>query len=196
MAARSTGWRLSRPRWLRERVSKRLDQAFLLLADGEELLARVPVGVDARVGIAEGELEQGALEREGGAQLVRGVGDELSLRLEGRLEAGEQSVDGGAELLELVVGPFEVEPAVEVAGGDVAGGLGDRAQRAQGAAGDHPAEPEREHGHQRERERRVEEQLVQRRVRLPLRRGERDLRVGRERVRAYRYRERGAGCAC
>ena len=83
---------------------ERFDQAFLLLADGEELLARVPVGVDAGVRVAERELEQGALERERGAQLVRGVGDELSLRLEGGLEAGEQSVDGAAELLELVVG--------------------------------------------------------------------------------------------
>ena len=101
---------------------QRLDQAFLLLADGEQLLARVPVGVDAGVGIAESELEQGALEGEGRAQLVRGVGDELSLCFEGCFEAGEQSVDGVAELLELVVGSVEVEPAVEVAGGDVAGG--------------------------------------------------------------------------
>ena len=168
---------------------QRFDQALLLLADGEQLLAGVPVGLDAGVGIAERELEQGALERERGAQLVRGVGDELSLRLEGRFEPAEQSVDGGAELLELVVGPVEVEPAVEVAGGDLAGGVGDRAQRAQGAAGDHPAEPEREHRHQRERDRGVEEQLVQRRIRLPLRRGDRDLAAAGDRVRAYRHRE-------
>ena len=155
---------------------QRFDQTFLLLADGEELLAGVPVGVDAGVGIAEGELEQGALEGERGAQLVGGVGDELSLRLEGGFEPAEQSVDGGAELLELVVGSFEVEPAVEVAGGDVAGGVGDGAQRAQSAAGDDPAEPERKHRHHGERDRGVEEQLVQRRIRLPLRRGERDLR--------------------
>jgi hypothetical protein len=62
---------------------QRFDQTFLLLADGEQLLAGVPVGLDAGVGIAEGELEQGALEGERGAQLVGGVGDELSLRLEG-----------------------------------------------------------------------------------------------------------------
>ena len=99
-----------------------------------------------------------------------------------------------AELLQLVVGPVEVEPAVEVARGDVAGGLGDRAQRAQCAAGDHPAEPEREHGHQRERDRGVEEQLVQRSVRLPLRRCDRDLRGGCERFRAHRHREDGC-CA-
>ena len=102
---------------------QRFDQALLLLADGEQLLAGVPVGLDAGVGIAERELEQGALERERGAQLVRRVGDELSLRVEGRFEAAEQSVEGGAELLELVVGAFEVEPAVEVAGGDLARGV-------------------------------------------------------------------------
>src|SRR5262249_38712241 len=57
---------------------ERLDQALLLLADGQELLAGVPVGVDAGLGIAEGELEQRALERERGAQLVGRVGNELS----------------------------------------------------------------------------------------------------------------------
>ena len=45
-----------------------------------------------------------------------------------------------------------------------------------------------------ERDRGVDEQLVQRGIRLPLRRGERDLAVGGERVRADRYRERVAGC--
>ena len=44
-------------------------------------------------GIAEGDLEQGPLERERGAQLVRGIGDELSLRLEGGFEPGEQFVE-------------------------------------------------------------------------------------------------------
>ena len=156
----------------RER-EQRFDQALLLLADGEQLLAGVPVGLDARVRVAERELEQSALERERRAQLVRRVGDELSLRLEGRFEAAEQSVDGVSELPELVVRPREVEPAVKAARGDLAGGLGDRAQRAQCASGDHPAEPERDHRHHRERERGVDEQLVQRCIRLPLRGGER-----------------------
>ena len=41
-----------------------LDQAFLLFADGEKLLAGVPVGLDAGVGIAESEFEQeNTLER-------------------------------------------------------------------------------------------------------------------------------------
>ncbi len=168
---------------------QRFDQTFLLLADREQLLAGVPVGLDAGVRIAESELEQRALERERRAQLVGGVGDELSLRLEGGLEPCEQSVDGRAELLELVVGSLERETAVEVAGGDLAGGVGDGAERSQGAAGDHPAEPERKRRHQSERNREGEEQLVQRRIRLPLRSGDRDLAVAGDRVRADRYRE-------
>ena len=154
---------------------ERVDQLLLLFADGEQLLARVPVGVDARVRVAQRELEQRSLERERRAQLVRGVGDELSLRVEGGLEPGEQAVDGVAEPFELVVRPLQGEPAMEVAGGDVPRGVGDRPHRAKRAAGDHPAEPEREHGHQCERERGVDEQLVQRGVGLPFRCGECDL---------------------
>ncbi len=166
------------------------DQTFLLLADGEQLLAGVAERGDARVGVAERELEQRAFERERGAQLVGGVRDELPLRVEGRLQAGEQSVEGGAELLELVVRPFERKPAMEVAGGDLARRVRDRAQRAQGSAGDHPAEPDREERHDRQRDRGVDEQLVARRVGLTLRRGAGELRVGDDRVRADRHAER------
>ncbi len=94
-----------------------------MLTDGEQLLAGVTVGVDARVTVAEGELEQRAFERQRGAQFVGGVRDELTLGIEGRLESGQQSVEGGPELLELVVRPFESESAVEVASGDLAGGV-------------------------------------------------------------------------
>src|SRR5581483_9900612 len=89
------------------------DEAFLLFADGEQLLTRVPVRVDAGVRVAERQLEQRTLERERRSELVRGVGDELALRLERRLESREQSVDRSAELLQLVVRPLEGEAAVE-----------------------------------------------------------------------------------
>ena len=176
---------------------QRFDQPFLLFADGEELLAGVPVGVDAGVGIAERELEQGALEGERGAQFVGGVGDELSLCLEGGFEPAEQSVDGVAELLELVVGPFEVEPAVEVAGGDVACGFGDGAQRAQGPAGDHPAEPERKHRRHGERESRADGRAEQGYISSPLRRCERDFAGPGEHLlgRTRRPRNRGPAAA-
>ena len=58
-------------------------------------------------GIAEGDLNEGAFSGERGAELVGGVGDEASLRLEGSLEAREEVVEGVAELFELVLGPVE-----------------------------------------------------------------------------------------
>jgi hypothetical protein len=58
---------------------------------------------------------------------VGGVGDELSLRRERRLEPFEQVVEGRPELLELVVGAFECEALVQVAGGDLARRVGDGA---------------------------------------------------------------------
>ena len=51
-----------------------------------------------------------------GAQLVRGVGDELALGLERPVQAAEQVVEGVGQLLELVVGAAEVEPFVQVGG--------------------------------------------------------------------------------
>jgi hypothetical protein len=60
------------------------------------------------------------LQGERGAQLVGGVRDELPLRLEGGFQALEQIVQRGTEPAQLVVG----EPAVEIACGDSAGGVG------------------------------------------------------------------------
>ena len=95
MAARSTGSWLAEAALAAREGEQRFDQALLLLADGEQLLAGVPVATSMLgVGVAERELEQGALERERGAQLVGGVGDELPLRVERRLETGEQPVEG------------------------------------------------------------------------------------------------------
>ena len=89
----------------RER-EERLDQPLLLRADRQHLLAQVCAErVDVCVRIGERDLDQCALERERGAQLVRGVGDELPLRVERGLEAREQLVEGVPELSDLVVGP-------------------------------------------------------------------------------------------
>jgi hypothetical protein len=78
------------------------------------------------------------------------VGDELALELKRALQAGEQLVEGIAELLELVVGPAEVQPLVEVGGGDLPGSCGDRAQRPQEPPGHQPTECKREPGHDRQ----------------------------------------------
>ena len=63
-----------------------LDQARLLIAGGEHLLGGGTPGGGRRAGVIERNLEEGALGRQGGAQLVGGVGDEVPLGLEGGFE--------------------------------------------------------------------------------------------------------------
>ena len=95
-------------------------------------------------GIGQGDLADDPLAGQRGAQLVRGVGDELALGAEGCLQPGQQRVEGVAEFLELVIGAGEGEALAQAGGGDLAGGRGDGAQRPQHAAGDEPAERRRE----------------------------------------------------
>ena len=78
--------------------------------------------VGGRVGVGEGDLEQGPFHGQRGAQLVGGVGDELPLRRRTTPRSRcEQAVEGVGELGELVVGGRQAEPPVQVAGGDVRG---------------------------------------------------------------------------
>jgi hypothetical protein len=92
---------------------------------------------------------------------VRGVGDEALLRAEGGLEAGEEVVDGVRQVLQLVLGSGEGEALVEVALGDLPGRRGHRAERAQDATGDEPAESDRDRGHDRQGDPGIDEELVQ-----------------------------------
>ena len=148
---------------------QRFDQPFLLLADDEDALAGFAERVGRRVGVGERDLDEGALVGEWGAQLVRGVGDELALGIEGGFEAAEEPVDGVRKLLELVVGALEREPSVQVAGRDVTGGVGDRSQGAERSPCDEPAEPDRQDRHDRQGDPGLEGQLAQRCCRLALR---------------------------
>ena len=66
----------------------------MLVARGEHLLAHLAKRVNARVGVGERDLDQGALERERGAEFMGGVGDELALCVEGCLESFEERVEG------------------------------------------------------------------------------------------------------
>ena len=110
---------------------------------------------------------QGAFPREGGSQLVGGVGDETPLRLEGGLETGEEVVEGVAERFELVLRPVEGQALVQAAGGDPSGRAGDSPDRPQDPAGNEPAGQEGEDGHDRQSDARVDQELV--RVDRPLR---------------------------
>ena len=68
------------------------------LAEGEQPFGGGAEGVDRCVGVGEVGLEQRSLERERGAQLMGGVGDEAALCGEGGLEAVEQIVECAGEL--------------------------------------------------------------------------------------------------
>ena len=114
---------------------QRLDQPLLLLAGGEHAPARLAQRLDRRVGVAERDLDERALERDRRPQLVRRVRDEPALGLERRLEPAEQPVERVAELLELVVGAVEREALVQVALGDPPGASAHRPHRAQRSPG-------------------------------------------------------------
>jgi hypothetical protein len=128
----------------------RLDEAFLLGVGGEQVPADRLPGGGGGGGIGQGDLEQGAFPGQGGAQLVGGAGGEAPLGVEGGFQPREQVVEGVGEFLELVVGSLQCKALVQAAGGDPAGGAGDRAQRAQHPAGDEPAD--RGGGHRDDRQ--------------------------------------------
>jgi hypothetical protein len=97
--------------------------------------------------------------RERRAQLVRGVGHEAALLLEGRAEAREQLVEGRGELPQLVARVGDGQLAVETPGPDAARGLGHRGHRREPAAREEPAAEARQ---QQRRRRRQVENLPQR----------------------------------
>ncbi len=90
-----------------------LDQACLLIAGGEHLLGGGTPCLGRRVGVVERNLEECALGRQGGAQLVRGVGDEVPLGLEGGFQPREQAVEGVPEFLEFVRRAVQGEALVQ-----------------------------------------------------------------------------------
>ena len=67
------------------------------------------------------ELELRAQDRQRGAQLVPGVGDETALPVQGLLQPGEQRVDGGAQRCDLVAGRGDPQPPVEIPVADLRG---------------------------------------------------------------------------
>ena len=145
--ARASGWRLwtiSSVSWREvERLpgldaafaggerQQRVDQPLLLAGELQRLLAGRAQGLGVGVRVGERHLQQRALAGERGAQLMGGVGDELALGLERRLQPSEQVVERATELGELVIGPVEAEPAVQIGGRDLLGRRRHRAQRPQ-----------------------------------------------------------------
>jgi hypothetical protein len=92
-------------------------------------------------------LDVGAQRGQRGAQLVRGVGDQLALAVGGVLHGAEHRVEADREPAELVpVGPLaRFDPVRQVAGpGDPLGRVGQRADRPQRGPGDPPAQAARQ----------------------------------------------------
>jgi hypothetical protein len=143
---------------------QRLDEAFLLGVGGEYFPGGGAPRLGGGAGVVESDLQHGALSGDGGAQLVGGVGDEVSLGLEGGFEACEQVIKGVAESPELVGRAVQAEAFVQVAGRDPAGGGGDRSQRAQDPAGHDPAERDGHHGDDRQGDGGPDQQLSQDRL--------------------------------
>ena len=115
---------------------------------------------EAGLGVGERDLDQRSLARQRRAQLVRGVGGELALGLEGRFEPVEQVVEGVPEFLELVLRAVEGEALVQAGGGDPSGRARDGPDRSQHPAGDEPAGQQGEHGHDGQGDSRVDQELV------------------------------------
>ncbi len=106
-----------------------------------------------RVGVTavEGHVDLHGHGGERCAQLVRSVGDELTLRVGGCVEAIEHRVDGVGQLVQLVGRPGKRDPAPLAGGRDVARGCDDPLQRPQHATGHEPGSRDRqhhEHGHE------------------------------------------------
>lgn len=114
-------------------------------------------------------LQQGAVDRQGRAQFVRGVAHEPLLGREGPLQPVQHLVEGVRELLELVVRPVQLDPPGQVGPGHPAGGAGDPAQGREHTSGHGVAEGEGDDAEAHE----GQERPVQKAVEgvLPLRRG-------------------------
>jgi hypothetical protein len=101
---------------------------------------------------------------------VRGVGDEPSLGVERTLEALEQPVDRVRELSEFVARSLHRQPLVAVDLRHLPGGGGHRPQGCQHPPAHDPAERAGHDRHDRERDARLDHELVQ--VRDALRRAD------------------------
>ena len=118
MAARSRCSRRSSPAWPRVSVSSAsiICSRCCSEASTRSWAARSEEKLASRVG--ERDLDQRSLAGQRRAQLVRGVRDELALRLEGSVEPAEQVIEGVPELLEFILRAVERQTFVQTGGGD------------------------------------------------------------------------------
>ena len=140
---------------------ERVDQLLLLGALVEHLLAGRPERAGRRLRVAQDQLKQRADRGQRRAELVRGVGDEPPLGVERAFEATQKAIDRVGELPELVLRSLHREPFVQIGFGYLLGGGGHRAQRRQHASGHDPAERGGYERHDRERDARLDHELME-----------------------------------
>jgi hypothetical protein len=99
------------------------------------------------------DVHERPVDRQRGAQLVRGVRDEAALAVERPGQPFQHRVEGVGQLLDVVAGPRVRDPFGEVvAVRHPARGVGDRVDGTQRAVGQQPAQPERRHAHHAQRD--------------------------------------------
>jgi hypothetical protein len=149
---------------------QRLEELLLLPPAVDDVFAGRAKFVESEAWIGERDLEHGPLHGERRPQLVRGVGDEVALRLEGGLQPLEQAVDDVCEVFQLVTRTRKGKPPVQALLGDVPRRARDRGDRPQDPPCHQPAEQHRDDCHGAKGDARSYEQRVQ--VRGALRRGQ------------------------
>ena len=128
-------------------------------------------------GVVQHDVDGRAHDRERGAQLMGGVGDEALLALERGLEPVEHLVEGLGQFVEFVAGAAQRDPRRQVVLRGGAGGCGDPVHRAQRAPGGDPAEDRSEGDDHGERDQRVLQQMREGDVALVLRALQLEVRV-------------------
>ena len=91
------------------------DEVLGLIHRGADVGRHAAQLVGRAVGVVEHDVDGRAHDREWGAQLMGGVGDEPLLALEGSLEPVEHLVEGLGQLLEFVARPAQRDSRRQVA---------------------------------------------------------------------------------
>jgi hypothetical protein len=139
-----------------------LDQPLAAVDRLPDRLAHRPQLFPTGVAVGERHVNLCAHDRERGAQLMRRVGDEVTLARERGVKPAEHPVECVRQLLQLVCRPRERDPLSEVLPGHAAGRGGDLAQWPQRPSGKPPARADSDHRHHAEREQVLDHQPVQR----------------------------------
>jgi hypothetical protein len=143
-----------------------VQQPLVATVDLQQRLPQLPY-LEGRGPPVHGDLQQRPVERQRRTQLVRGVGHEPALAVEGPVEPFQHHVERVGQPLHLVVRAVQRDPFVQATVGrrrvgDPARGVGHALQRLEQPAGDEPAQRGRRDAGQDQRYPTLGEQRVER----------------------------------